>query len=85
MDVSVIKEILRSYSGSFGKAISTYILDVFWLQGCPLAPNVNAFFPRRVQARLLNGCKAADMRPGSNVPEKGPIRKMALSGKEQEQ
>lgn len=36
------------------------VLDVFRLQGCPLAPDVNALIQRREQARLLKDWKAAD-------------------------
>jgi cysteinyl-tRNA synthetase len=36
------------------------VLDVFRLQGCPLAPDVNALIQRREQARLLKDWQAAD-------------------------
>lgn len=36
------------------------ILDVFRLQGCPLAPDVNALIQRREQARLRKDWQAAD-------------------------
>jgi cysteinyl-tRNA synthetase len=36
------------------------VLNVFRLQGCPLAPDVNALIQRREQARLLKDWKAAD-------------------------
>lgn len=36
------------------------VLNVFRLQGCPLAPDVNALIQKREQARLLKDWKAAD-------------------------
>ncbi len=36
------------------------VLNVFRLQGCPLAPDVNALIQRREEARLAKNWKAAD-------------------------
>ncbi len=64
------------------------ILDVFRLQGCPLAPDVNALIQRREQARLQKDWKAADaareelVRKGIVVidTENGPVWKRTRDG-----
>jgi cysteinyl-tRNA synthetase len=61
------------------------VLNVFRLQGCPLAPDVNALIQRREQARLLKDWAAADeareelARKGIVVidTENGPVWKRA--------
>jgi cysteinyl-tRNA synthetase len=61
------------------------VLGVFRLQGCPLAPDVNALIQKREQARMLKDWKAADAareelaRQGIVVidTENGPIWKRA--------
>lgn len=61
------------------------ILNVFRLQGCPLAPDVNALIQRREQARMLKDWAAADeareelARKGIVVidTENGPVWKRA--------
>ncbi len=64
------------------------ILDVFRLQGCPLAPDVNALIQRREQARLLKDWQAADAardelaRKGIVIidTENGPVWKRTRDG-----
>lgn len=61
------------------------VLNVFRLQGCPLAPDVNALIQKREQARLLKDWKAADdardelARKGIVIidTENGPVWKRA--------
>ena len=66
------------------------VLDVFRLQGCPLAPDVNALIQRREQARLQKDWNAADearlelARKGIVVidTENGPVWKRARDGEQ---
>ncbi len=52
----------RDQKGSILESLEklNQVLNVFRLQGCPLAPDVNALIQRREQARLLKDWKAAD-------------------------